>query len=591
MALQSVFQNSHLLLNILRFLPTRSALELCRAAAVDHECALARCLHEHAPFFELQMASILSPHSAWPTCLPAPAHFDEYVGYDFMMKHGGAGVDAIERAFWKLRARRDAALDQQETAEAAALSYQMVELREIVDDQCAGDTIFRQAANDSHKPALDYIEVSVRERRPGIVFIQAPPGAGKTHLSTTIINRAEEYGVPVNYRTFNSALSDEMQERMTTAHARKRVRTAHGAELAIYKRHPGGRHKRLVSQCEMREFFANMEPDADVVNAAMRMIQTHTMDGCVHAQELVTRSMDPSNADIPMTHGCYALYNSRCEHPVAATAPAYEVFVYDEAQDGKFEMLMQLRRAQESQNALIILLGDSLQRIWGDDANMFELRTLENVRTFELASSFRFSSSVARLHNFVALKMDPLHVPIRGLGPPVEVVRLGAFTDLLASQNIVVIAHSNSSLLWLGAKLVDAETAPRRRVYASSTFRDGLALLQREGESLDSESWACTAKKRNARAVSNALSLGSVGALKDCELGADGVRTLHLVTAHSCKGAEYKNCTVYTHGDVLHDFVAPQVQLVAMTRCAGGPRSIQALHSKLADAFNVTKFL
>lgn len=117
-----------------------------------------------------------------------------------------------------------------------------------------------------------------------------------------------------------------------------------------------------------------------------------------------------------------------------------------------------------------------------------------------------------------------------------------------------------------------------------SNKREGLEELRTESHSIQ---WVLKSYDNHKKLAKQLAEM--IGEVKDiCEWDElTQSRTLHLVTAHSVKGGEYKNSVVYTYPDVL--FSSSEVQLVALTRAGKGSKQI--VNGKLADLLGVRNYL
>ena len=581
--LQAVFQCTDLMQEILTKLPTQSALWLVKSAArAPADDQVSASFARHLDFYENKLRA-LNATMEWPVQLGPRELFDEHVAFE-LIQADKTMVDHCEVALRLIAIERDANEAAHEAAQSIVQTRMLIDIRDSIDRATAGGVVFAEAAAESHSESTNYIKQLIQNQESGLICIQAPPGAGKSFFATEIIKYGKACDTPVEYRTFNNALADEMVGRIDDEPAKKRIKTSHGAELQVYTQHYA-KHKKLVNMSDMKKFFESLQMKGEVIEEACEIISKSDMEaGDSQAQDLVRATYNPAT-DYPFTHGCYGLHNRENFDPTLGLTDDYKVYLFDEAQDGKQEMVLQLRRALAGHNHLVILLGDTLQRIWKEDSNLFEHPEVEDPVQFSLKCSFRFGHEVALLHNICASWINGCHVPIRGLGPPVEVKRMSEWPELLKFQRIVIICHSNSNLLWIGAKLLDLDAErgfARRRVFVSQSFQEGLLELQSGSISLQ---WAVNASK-NEFTPKEAETVGSVELVNDWD-GSNTDRTLTLVTAHSVKGAEYKDSAVYTHGDIKH--ASDEVKLVAFTRAGRG--SVQILNKKLGEQFGIKKFL
>lgn len=432
----------------------------------------------------------------------------------------------------------------------------------------AGWASAEAAAAHGQREALVCVRDLLARRQGGTVHIRAGPGCGKTSFALAALGTALELGIEADYCTYGKALAEETRGRaraQLSDAAAKQCVTAN----ALCWRLSGARGDCSATDGELALALAALGNVTNfTANRAlndMKKLVLPADERDPHAARLLRSALE-NFEDLPLTHTSYC-YKALAE-ALVAPPDAFRVYLLDEAQDSELAMQAVARVARAS-GALLVLMGDPNQRLFETTVDMFQLLSAQH--TFDFVHSLRFGADVARLHNGIASEFhldDPAFKPLRGLGPPVEVIPddelpAGTESERRGVSSVVSLCYSNmnaaASLLRLASSSQTRVVASERVVSELGRLRSYAYAAQRRGRSFFRDQW-----------LESMLGNATLDEVADVharagETSGRGASVVRAGTIHSSKGCEYENSLVRV-GEFRGNL---RLLLVGVTRAAG----------------------
>ncbi len=254
------------------------------------------------------------------------------------------------------------------------------------------------------------------------------------------------------YAAVGYAFRDRLESRETSAEAQWLAFLEERGVLAVFAPDPRAAGRAVIGA--MRAFIASADARIGVQHVADA--ETFDAEQIAHLARRLWLSLE-SNDRLPVTHDVYLkLWQLR------EPALAYDVVLYDEAQDATPAMLAVVRRQARAQQ---IFVGDPHQQLYEFRGAVNALGTLD-LPAFPLTESRRFGPEIARIANTI-LSAKGERLRMTGIA-----ASAGRLASGYAAQPDVVLSRTNVGLVHRSLELIDRGL---RLFIRGATGSDGLA--------------------------------------------------------------------------------------------------------------------